>query len=125
GVSGAVANAIADAARETGVEIRLRAGVARIEVKGGRAIGVVLTNGDEVKADVVLSSVDPNQTFLKFVDERELPGDFVEEVRRYKFRGLSAKATLSLDALPDFTCFPGDGPHLRGAVSISPSVDYM
>jgi phytoene dehydrogenase-like protein len=86
---------------------------------------VVLESGDEVKAAVVLSSVDPNQTFLKFIDDRELPGDFVEEVRRYKFRGSSGKVNLALDALPHFTCLPGDGPHLRGALSISPSVEYM
>jgi phytoene dehydrogenase-like protein len=125
GGTGAVSNAIAEAAREAGVEIRTRADVARIEVRGGRAHGVVLTNGDEVRADVVISSVDPNQTFLKFIDERELPGDFASEVRRYKFRGSSGKVNLALDALPDFRCLPGAGPHLRGALSISPSVDYM
>ena len=125
GGTGAISNAIACAAREAGVEIRTRAGVARIEVKGGHATGVVLENGDEVQADVVLSSVDPNQTFLRFVDERQLPGDFVDEVRRYKFRGSSGKVNLALDALPNFSCLPGDGPHLRGALSISPSVDYM
>ncbi len=125
GGTGEISNAIGDAAREAGVDIRTRAGVARIEVKGGRATGVVLDNGDEVIADVVLSSVDPNQTFLRFIDGRELPGDFVDEVRRYKFRGSSGKVNLALDALPDFTCLPGDGPHLRGALSISPSVDYM
>jgi phytoene dehydrogenase-like protein len=125
GGTGAISNAIADAAREAGVEIRTRAGVARIAVKGGHATGVVLANGDEVMTDVVLSSVDPNQTFLRFIDDRELPGDFVDEVRRYKFRGSSAKVNLALDALPNFTCLPGDGPHLRGALSISPSVDYM
>ena len=125
GGTGAISHAIADAARETGVEIRLRAGVARIQVKGGQATAVVLDSGDEIRADVVLSSVDPNQTFLRFIDERELPGDFVDEVRCYKFRGSSGKVNLALDALPDFTCLPGDGPHLRGAVSISPSVDYM
>ncbi|HEU5257910.1 MAG TPA: NAD(P)/FAD-dependent oxidoreductase [Vicinamibacterales bacterium] len=125
GGTGAISNAIADAAREAGVEIRTLAGVARIEVKGGRATGVVLENGDQVMADVVLSSVDPNQTFLRFIDDQELPGDFVDDVRRYKFRGSSAKLNLALDALPHFTCLPGDGPHLRGALSISPSVDYM
>ena len=46
-------------------------------------------------------------------------------MRRYKFRGSSGKVNLALDALPDFTCLPGPGPHLRGAISISPSVDYM
>jgi phytoene dehydrogenase-like protein len=125
GGTGAISNAIADAAREAGVEIRTLADVARIEVKGGRATGVVLENGDQVTADVVLSSVDPNQTFLRFIDDQELPGDFVDDVRRYKFRGSSAKVNLALDALPSFTCLPGDGPHLRGALSISPSVDYM
>ena len=54
-----------------------------------------------------------------------LPSEFLEEVRRYKFRGSSGKVNLALDALPDFTCRPGPGPHLRGAISISPSVDYM
>ena len=72
-----------------------------------------------------MSSVDPNLTFLKFMDERDLPADFVEDVRRYKFRGSSGKVNLALDALPNFTCLPGPGPHLRGAISISPSVDYM
>jgi len=125
GGTGAISHAIADAAREAGVETRTRASVARIAVKGGQATGVVLENGDEVTADLVLSSVDPHQTFLRFIDDRELSGDFVDEVRRYKFRGSSAKVNLALDALPHFTCLPGDGPHLRGALSISPSVDYM
>src|SRR5262249_12861920 len=69
--------------------------------------------------------VDPNLTFLKMMDERELPSDFVEGVKRYKFRGSSGKVNLALDALPNFTCLPGPGPHLRGAISISPSIDYM
>jgi phytoene dehydrogenase-like protein len=126
GGTGAISNAIAAAAREAGVEIRTETPVARISVKNGQASGVVLANGDELSADMVLSSVDPNLTFLKFIDaDRELPSDFVEEIRRYKYRGSSGKVNLALDALPDFTCRPGEGPHLRGAISISPSVDYM
>ncbi len=107
------------------MEIRTEAPVARIALKNGRAAGVVLKNGDELDADLVLSSVDPNLTFLKFIEERDLPGDFVEEIRRYKYRGSSGKVNLALDALPNFTCLPGVGAHLRGALSISPSVDYM
>src|SRR5215471_7169217 len=126
GGTGAISNAIASAAREAGVEIRTETPVARISVKNGRASGVVLSNGDELTADMVLSSVDPNLTFLKFMDaERELPGEFVEEIRRYKYRGSSGKVNLALDALPNFTCLPGEGAHLRGAISISPGVDYM
>ncbi|MEO7156084.1 MAG: NAD(P)/FAD-dependent oxidoreductase, partial [Vicinamibacterales bacterium] len=74
---------------------------------------------------VVVSSVDPNLTFLKFMDQAELPPEFVEGVRSYKYRGSSGKVNLALDALPNFTCLPGPGPHLRGAISISPSIDYM
>ena len=94
-------------------------------MRGGQATGVVLANGDELDADLVLSSVDPHLTFLKFVDAKDLPPDFVDEVKRYKFRGSSGKVNLALDGLPDFTARPGKGIHLRGAVSISPSVDYM
>jgi phytoene dehydrogenase-like protein len=126
GGTGAISNAIAAAARAAGAEIRARAPIAKILIRNGRARGVVLENGDEIQADVVSSSVDPNRTFLRMMDpERELPADFVEEVRRYKYRGSSGKVNLALDALPDFKCLPGPGPHLRGAISISPAVDYM
>jgi phytoene dehydrogenase-like protein len=125
GGTGAISNAIACAAREAGVEIRTEAPVARIAVRNGQAAGVVLANGDEQTADMVLSSVDPNLTFLQFIEAKDLPGDFLAEVRRYKYRGSSGKVNLALDALPDFTCMPGEGPHLRGAISISPGVDYM
>jgi phytoene dehydrogenase-like protein len=125
GGTGAISNAIAGAAREAGVEIRTEAPVARIAVTHGQATGVVLASGDELTADVVLSSVDPRLTFLTFIGEKELPADFVQDIRRYKFRGSSGKVNLALDALPNFTALPGPGAHLRGAVSISPSVDYM
>src|SRR5579859_774531 len=125
GGTGAISNAIADAAREAGVEIRTKAGIGKIIVKGGRAKGVVLSNGDEIYADVVSSSVDPRLTFTKFIESQYLPGDFLEEVNRYKFRGSSGKVNMALDALPNFRCMPGPGAHLRGAISISPAVEYM
>jgi phytoene dehydrogenase-like protein len=94
-------------------------------VRDGRAAGVVLENGDEITAGLVVSSLDPRLTFRRLLEPDQLPGDFLEDVDRYKFRGSSAKVNLALDALPDFTARPGPGPHLRGAISISPSVDYM
>ncbi len=125
GGTGAISNAIAGAAREAGAEIRTGVSVARILTKEGRATGVVLATGDELEADLVLSSVDPHLTFQKFMDPTELPGDFLDEVARFRFRGSSGKVNLALDALPDFRCLPGPGAHLRGAISVSPSVDYM
>jgi phytoene dehydrogenase-like protein len=125
GGTGAISNAIADAAREAGVELRTGSSIARILVKNGKATGVALENGDEFRAGVVCSSVDPHVTFLKLIEPRILAEDFLEDVRRYKFRGSSGKVNLALDALPDFKCLPGPGEHLRGATSISPSVEYM
>jgi len=125
GGTGAISNAIADAAREAGVEIRTKAPVGKILTKNGRACGVALQDGEELSANVVSSSVDPHLTFEKFLEPNELPADFLEGVRRYKFRGSSGKVNLALDALPNFKCLPGSGAHLRGAISISPSMEYM
>jgi len=125
GGTGAISNAIAAAAREAGVEIHTKAPVGKILVKEGRAAGVVLQSGEEIAANVISSSVDPHLTFEKFLEPSELPADFLEGVRRYKFRGSSGKVNIALDALPDFKSRPGDGAHLRGAISISPSMEYM
>jgi phytoene dehydrogenase-like protein len=125
GGTGAISNAIAAAAREAGVEIRTKASVAKIIVKNGRAAGVALQSGEELSANVVSSSVDPHLTFEKFLDASELPSEFLEDVKRYKYRGSSGKVNLALNGLPEFKCLPGDGAHLRGALSISPGVEYM
>jgi phytoene dehydrogenase-like protein len=125
GGTGAISNAIAGAAREAGAEIRTESPIAKIILKNGQAKGVVLENGDEFYAEAISSSVDPRLTFMKMVGAENLPEDFVEDIQRYKFRGSSGKVNLALDGLPNFKSQPGAGPHLRGAISISPSVDYL
>jgi len=125
GGTGGVSEAIGSAARELGAEIRLEAPVARILVRDGRAVGVVLESGEEVRADAVLSSVDSRLTFLGLLESGSLEPEFEAEVRRFKFRGSSGKVNLAVDRLPDFTCLPGAGEHLRGAISFSASVDDM
>jgi phytoene dehydrogenase-like protein len=131
GGTGAISNAIAGAARAAGADIRTSAPVARVLVRGGRTEGVVLENGDEIRATTVASSLDARQTFLRLVGPEHLPDEFVEVIRRFRFRGSSGKVNLALDGLPEFTATPRDTAnlpahaHLRGAISISPSVDYM
>jgi phytoene dehydrogenase-like protein len=125
GGTGAISNAIGAAAREAGVEIRTQAAVDKILVKNGRTTGVVLKNGEEISATAVSSSVDPHLTFEKFMEPSDLPSDFLEGVRRYKYRGSSGKVNIALDGLPDFKAMPGPGAHLRGAISISPGIEYM
>ena len=112
GGTGAISNAIADAARELGVEIKTQSAIAQILVRDGKAVGVATTSGDEYFAPVISSSVDPNLTFLKMIEPRHLSDDFRDEVKRYKFRGSSGKVNLALDGLPNFTCLPGEGTSL-------------
>jgi phytoene dehydrogenase-like protein len=125
GGTGAVSEAIASAAREHGAEIQTNAGVSQVIVSNGRAVGVALENGDEFTAPVVVSALDPKRTFLSLVDAKELPEDFVNDIKRFRIRGSSGKVNLSLSELPDFTAKPGVGPLHQGAISISPSIDYL
>ena len=125
GGTGGVSLAIAAAARAQGAEVRTEAPVARIDVRDGRVRGVTLESGEELVADAVLSSADARVTFLGLLEDGTLDPGFAEDVRRFKFRGSSGKGNLALDGLPDFTCLPGPGEHLRGAISFSPSVAYM
>jgi phytoene dehydrogenase-like protein len=125
GGTGRVSLAVAAAARSHGAEILTSAGVARIRLAGDRATGVVLDGGDEIAARVVVSGVDPHRTFLRLVGREHLAPPFVRQLERYRLRGSSGKVNLALDRLPEFTCRPGDGPHLRGDIAIAPSVEYL
>jgi phytoene dehydrogenase-like protein len=125
GGTGGVSEAIASAARARGAEIRCEAPVVRVLVRSGRATGVALESGEEIESGAVLSSADARATFLGLLEPGVLAPSFEAEVRRFKLRGSSGKVNLALDGLPEFTCLPGRGDHLRGAISFSPSVDYM
>jgi phytoene dehydrogenase-like protein len=128
GGTGGVSEAIASSARASGAEIRCESPVARISTKEGRATGVVLESGEEIRASTVLSSADVRRTMLGMLEPGTLDPEFEEAVRRFKFRGSSGKVNLALDGLPEFACLPNDesgGEHLRGAITFSPTVDYM
>lgn len=125
GGTGGVSQAIANAATHHGATIRTDANVASVIVKNGRAKGVVLENGEEIDASVVVSNADPRRTFLALVGEKHFDASFTEQVKRYKYRGSSGKVNLALDRFPDFTCRPGDGVHVRGDIAIAPSLEYL
>jgi phytoene dehydrogenase-like protein len=125
GGTGGVSLACARAARSFGAAIRTEALVEQILVKDGRAIGVVVRGGYEIKSKTVISAADPHQTFFKMVGKQHLDSKFVRQLKRFKYRGSSAKVNLAVDRLPDFRCKPGNGPHLRGDITIAPGVDYL
>jgi len=126
GGMGALSNAIASSARAAGAEIVTNAPVEKIEVRGGRAGSVVCENGDEYQASIIASNLDPKRTFLRLLDERHLPPEFVETVRRFRCEGTSVKINFALSGLPDFHCLPGgEGPQHRATMHICPSIDYI
>jgi phytoene dehydrogenase-like protein len=125
GGTGGIADSIARAARSFGAEIRCEAIVQEVNLKNGRATGVILENGEEISSKVVISSLDPKITFLKLVDPYTLPEELVDSIRKFNTRGSSGKVNLALDTLPELACMSGPGRHLAGAISISPSVDYL
>ena len=124
GGTGQISMACARAAESFGTEIRTEAGVDHVRLRNGRATGVVLENGDEISAQRVISSCDPNRTFLGLVGEDNLDDDFVRQIRRYKLRGSSGKVNLAVDRLPQFHGRKGTA-HLRGDIAVAPSLDYL
>src|SRR5687767_6708894 len=110
GGMGALSNAIAAAARERGAEIKVGAAVARILVNGGRVTGVALANGAEFSAERVVSGLDASVTFLRLIDSKHLPEEFVEAVKHLDYSSASCKINVALSELPDFTAVPGTAP---------------
>jgi phytoene dehydrogenase-like protein len=127
GGMGAVADAIAAAARERGASIRTGAPVERLLVQDGRVLGAVLEGGEEVRAPVVVTTLHPRTAFLDQVPVSELPADFVRDIERWKSRSGVVKINLALSELPDFLADPGTNlqEHHTGSVEMAPSVEYQ
>jgi phytoene dehydrogenase-like protein len=126
GGMGAISESIASAAREHGAEIRINAAVEHVQVRNGRAAGVVLESGEEIEASIVASNCDPKVTFLHLLDQAHLPPDFVTAIERFRIEGTSCKINLALNGLPSFTCLPGaPGPQHKATMHICPSIDYV
>jgi phytoene dehydrogenase-like protein len=127
GGMGAVSSAIESAAREHGAEIRINAPVARVLVEDGKAAGVVLANGDEIRAKVVVSTLHPRTAFLDQVGREHLPADFATDIERWKSRSGVVKINLALAELPDFIADPGTQlqEHHTGSVEMAPTMEYI
>jgi phytoene dehydrogenase-like protein len=125
GGMGAISKALAGSLQEAGGTIRVDAGIEQILVRNGRAVGVALSDGSELKARVVLSNLDVKRTFLEHVEQKELPDDFLTAVKRFKIRGSSGKLNIALDGLPDFPALPQGHPAIRGDLHFSDSLEKL
>ncbi|MBI4466980.1 MAG: NAD(P)/FAD-dependent oxidoreductase [Acidobacteria bacterium] len=127
GGMGGVTQALAASARSRGTEIRTGADVERILIRDGRAEGVGLRGGEEIRARRVISNADPRRTFLGLVGEAHLEPEFARAVRNIRMSGCSMKINLALDALPEFKAWPCAGlqpPH-RTTIHICPDLEYV
>ncbi len=125
GGMGAVSNAMRASFEASGGTVRTDAEVEQVLVKRGRACGVVLKGGEEIRAKTVVSNLDVKRTFLNTVAEDDLPADFLRAVRNFKIRGSSGKLNIALDGLPRFPAFPSDSPCIRGDLHITDSLDMV
>ncbi len=120
---GSIAQAVADAAKQYGAEIRLKAEVIKIVLKGDRAVGVALASGEEIATRAVVSAADARCTFIEWIGPEYLETNFIRAVQNIRYRGIRAKVNLALSELPRFD--GADESMLRGVISISPDLDYV
>jgi phytoene dehydrogenase-like protein len=125
GGMGAITTALAAAANERGVAIRTSAPVSRIQVREGQVRGVVLDNGTEIGARVVLSNADPKRTFLGLIDVKELPDDFRRAIQGIKMNGPCAKVNLILAEEPNVNGMPANASRAQRALfTLLPSLEF-
>jgi phytoene dehydrogenase-like protein len=125
GGMGAISHAIASALTEHGGEIRTNAGVDKITVKNGKAVGIVLDNGDELHADIVVSNMDAKRTFTQCMDKNDLPPGIYDKAKNFKIRGSSGKVNIALSGLPKFNNVPDNRYINRGGQGFVGSMETM
>jgi phytoene dehydrogenase-like protein len=127
GGMGALSEALKRSAQAAGATIRTDAEVAHIDVRNGRAVGVVLADGAEYRAPVIVSNADPRRTFLGLVGGHHLPPEFRVQIEGYQCSGSSFKINLALGELPNYSAWPGTslGPQHRGTTHLCASLDAL
>jgi phytoene dehydrogenase-like protein len=125
GGMGAIGQAIAGAARQAGAEIALDAGVREVIVERDRVAGVVLDNGETIRAKYVASSVNPKLLYTRLVPSGALPADFLARIKNWRNGSGTFRMNVALHTLPSFTALPGDGDHLTAGIILAPDLAYM
>ncbi len=127
GGMGAITQAMAKSAENQGVTIRTNAAVKRILTENGRATGVELDSGEQIKAQVILANTDPKRTFLTLLGGADLPSEFAADIKMLRQESASLRINLALRGLPDFVSRPGSkaGPQHQGFICFNNSIDNI
>ena len=127
GGMGAITQAMAKAAAERGVEIRVASPVREVLVEGGRAVGVITENGTAIRARSVVSNLNPKLLYGSLIDSSVLPQDFRERIARWRCGSGTFRMNVALAELPDFKALPGraGADHHTAGIIMAPSLAYM
>src|SRR5262249_23240384 len=127
GGMGAISTALARSAEARGARIRTSAEVRQVLVKDGKACGVALVGGEEIRARIIISNADPKRTFLGLIERGYLDEEFRHQIESFRVEGSSLKINLALDGLPNFKAYPGTslGPPHKTTMHVCPSMDYI
>src|SRR3978361_1871373 len=125
GGMGAITQAMARAAGGHRVDIALHAGVRQVMVRGRRRGGVIIDNGETIRAKYVVSSVNPKLLYTRLVPAGALPPAFLDRIGHWRNGSGTFRMNVALSALPSFTALPGAGDHLTAGIIIGPSLAYM
>ena len=125
GGNGGFTQVLAKAAEAWGATVMTGHGVQRVLYDGGRVEGVELDNGQELRADVVVSALDPKRTFTQLVDANDMPAPLTEAISNYKFQGSASKVNFALRDIPTFPALRGRIDPFQGFVNVGPSMQYL
>jgi phytoene dehydrogenase-like protein len=125
GGMGAITQAMAHAARAHGAEIETDAGVREVLVERDRAVGVILDDGETIRAKYVVSNVNPKLLYTRLLPAEALPAPFLDRIKTWRNGSGTFRMNVALTALPSFTALPGDGDHLSAGIILGPSLGYM
>jgi len=127
GGMGAITQAMAAAARERGVVIRLATPVREVLVEGGRAVGAVTEAGETLRAAAVISNLNPKLLYLELIAPAALPAEVREHMGHWRCGSGTFRMNVALAELPDFSCLPGRSvaDHHTAGIIIAPTLGYM
>ncbi len=127
GGMGAITQAMAKAAAERGVDIRVNSGVREVIVERGRAVGVVTSNGTAIRARAVISNLNPKLLYGSMIDPAVLEPNFRERINHWRCGSGTFRMNVALSELPDFSVLPGRAlaEHHTSGIIMAPSLAYM
>lgn len=126
GGMGAISDAIAREAVRRGAQLHLDAAVERVLIEDGRACGLKLADGREIRARAIAANVNPKLLYLQLIEPAQLPPEFLSRMRGYRCGSASFRMNVALSELPRFEGrTPASGDHHRSGIILAPSLGYM